>query len=201
MRTIYIIGDSTVETGSDPYYGWGGQLEQALPEGFCVQNHAKGGRSSLSFLNENRFAPVESALKPSDILLIQFGHNDEKDDIERHTDSDTTFPEMLTRYIAAAQDKGATPVLITSVARRYFTGDGSLMYTHGEYPRAVRLLAAEKNIPLIDLKKETRALYIRLGPEVSGDLFVKDDKTHYNLHGARTVAAIVAQRLSTLGLL
>lgn len=214
MQTIYVIGDSTVEDGHAPFFGWGGQLAGALPGGVRVENHAKGGRSSKSFWDEGRFVPVEDGMQAGDLLLIGFGHNDEKDDVERHTDPQSTFVAMLSRYLDAAEGKGATPVLVTSVSRNYFTGDGSLMYTHGEYPLAVRMLAASRGVPLIDLKAATRALMIGLGPQGSESLFVNvepgeyedlpdgfHDKTHYNLHGAQTAARIVADALAAQGLL
>lgn len=214
MQTIYVIGDSTVEDGTDPFYGWGGQLQAALPPGVSVINHAKGGRSSKSFWDEGRFAPVQAGMKAGDLLLIGFGHNDEKDDAERHTDPATTFPQMLSRYLDAAIAAGATPVLVTSVSRNFFTGDGSLMYTHGEYPGAVRALAAARAVPLVDLKAETRALLKQMGEEGSKALFVHKepgehpalpdgwhDKTHFNLHGAQVVANMVAEALTAQGLI
>ena len=210
MNTIYIIGDSTVDDNQPPFRGWGWALPRYVREGVTVKNHALSGRSSRSFRAEGLFEPVEKALGPGDLLLIQFGHNDEKDD-ERHTDPDTTFPEELWRYCAAALSRGAQPVLITPVCRRFFGGDGSLFYTHGEYPRAMRKLAAEKHIPLADLKADSRALYKSLGQEKTAELFVRlapgehpdfpdghDDKTHFNAYGAEMIAGLVADELRKL---
>ena len=210
MNTIYIIGDSTVDDNQPPFRGWGWALPQYVREGVAVKNHALSGRSSRSFRAEGLFEPVEKALGPGDLLLIQFGHNDEKDD-ERHTDPDTTFPEELWRYCAAALSKGAQPVLITPVCRRFFGGDGSLFYTHGEYPRAIRLLAAEKGIHLCDLKAASRALYRSLGEQGTAELFVRlapgehpdfpeghDDRSHFNPHGATVIAGLVAEGLKQL---
>ena len=210
MNTIYIIGDSTVEDNQPPFRGWGWALPQFVREGVRVKNHALSGRSSRSFRAESLFEPVEQALGEGDLLLIQFGHNDEKDD-ERHTDPDTTYPEQLWRYCAFALSRGAQPVLITPVCRRFFGGDGSLFYTHGEYPRAMRRLAAEKGVPLVDLKAASRALYKSLGEAKTAELFVRlapgehpdfpdghDDKTHFNAHGAQVIAALVADGLRAL---
>ena len=157
MATIYIIGDSTVEDNKAPFRGWGWALPAFVREGVTVKNAALSGRSSRSFLEEGLFEPVREAIGAGDMLLIQFGHNDEKSD-ERHTDPDTTFPEHLWGYCEVALSKGALPVLITPVERRFFEEDGSLRYTHGEYPDAVRRLAAEKNVPLCDLNADSRAL-------------------------------------------
>ena len=210
MNTIYIIGDSTVDDNQPPFRGWGWALPQYVREGVTVKNHALSGRSSRSFRAEGLFEPVEKALGAGDLLLIQFGHNDEKDD-ERHTDPDTTFPEELWRYCAAALSRGAQPVLITPVCRRFFGGDGSLFYTHGEYPRAIRILAAEKGIPLCDLKAASRALYRSLGEKGTAELFVRlapgenpdfpeghDDRSHFNPHGATVIAGLVAEGLKQL---
>ena len=207
MPTIYIIGDSTVEDNKPPFRGWGWALPRFVREGVQVKNHALSGRSSRSFREEGLFEPVEAGMASGDMLLIQFGHNDEKDD-ERHTDPKTTFPEQLWRYCQAALDKGALPVLITPVARRFFVGGGSLLYTHGEYPAAIRRLAEEKRIPLCDLSADSRALYLSLGEEKTAELFVRlapgenpdfpdghDDKTHFCAQGAEVIAGLVAEEL------
>ena len=205
MPTIYIIGDSTVEDNTPPFRGWGWALPGYVAPGVQVANHAMSGRSSLSFMNEGRFAPVEEGMQPGDLLLIQFGHNDEKDDAERHTDPATTFPQQLSLYCDAAIARGAQPVLMTPVCRRFFVGADSILYTHGEYPAAIRKLAAERHIPLLDLKKASRALYLSLGEDKTAELFVRlapgehqvfpdghDDKTHFNAHGAQVIAGLVA---------
>ena len=207
---IWIIGDSTVEDNQPPFRGWGWALPRYVKENVTVRNHALSGRSSRSFREEGLFEPVEKGMAAGDLLLIQFGHNDEKDD-ERHTDPDTTFPEELARYCRAAADKGAQPVLLTPVSRRFFVGGGSLLYTHGEYPRAVRRLAEEKGIPLCDLKKDSRELYLSLGAEKTAELFVRlapgenpdfpeghDDKTHFNAYGADEICKLVVAEMQQI---
>lgn len=213
MKTIYVIGDSTVENGNDPYYGWGGQLKEYI-QNARIDNHAFSGRSSKSFWDEKRFEPVAASMREGDILLVSFGHNDEKDDAERHTDPDTTYPEMLMRYVAAAREAGAVPVLCTSVSRNFIGENGFVMYTHGAYPSAVRSLCVKENVALIDLELMTRELLKSLGLEKANTLFVNippgtderfpdgiADKTHFNLYGARTVAEMIAKKLSELDIL
>ena len=210
MPAIYIIGDSTVEDNQPPFRGWGWALPRFVKEGVAVHNHALSGRSTRSFIEEGLWTPVEEALSAGDMLLIQFGHNDEKDD-ERHTDPDTTFPENLRFYCHAALEKGAQPVLLTPVSRRFFVGGGSMLYTHGEYPRAVRQTAAEDGIPLIDLKADSRELYLSLGEEKTAELFVRlkpgehpdfpeghDDKTHFNAYGAKMICALVVKEMRNI---
>ena len=207
MPEIYVIGDSTVEDNTPPFRGWGWALPAFVRKGVCVRNHALSGRSSRSFREEGLFAPVEASMAEGDLLLIQFGHNDEKDD-ERHTDPDSTFRAFLWAYCQAALERKAQPVLITPVCRRFFTGDHSVLYTHGEYPAAVRALAVEKGIPLCDLKRDSRELFLRLGEEKTAELFVRlgpgehpdfpdghDDRTHFNALGAETMAGLVVKEL------
>ena len=210
MPAIYIIGDSTVEDNKPPFRGWGWALPEFVREGIAVKNHALSGRSSRSFWEEGLFTPVAEHITVGDMLLIQFGHNDEKDD-ERHTDPATTFPEHLMRYVNAAREKLALPVLLTPVSRRFFSEPTSLMYTHGEYPRAIRDLAEKEGLPLCDLEADSRRLYLSLGPDKTAELFVRlapgenpdfpdghDDKTHFNAYGAKKIAELVAGELRSV---
>lgn len=204
MPTIFILGDSTVDDNTPPFRGWGWAMPTFTAPGVKVENHGKGGRSSLSFMNERCFAPVQERMQPGDLLLIQFGHNDEKDDAERHTDPASTFPQQLNWYCDEAIARGVQPVLLTPVCRRFFTEPTSLMYTHGEYAAAVRKLAAERNVPLCDLKQASRKLFLSLGEEKTAELFVRlqpgehpdfpnghDDKTHFNAEGAKVICSLV----------
>ena len=207
MPAIWIIGDSTVDNFTPPFRGWGWALPQYTAPGVIVCNHALSGRSTRSFRDEGLFDPVREGMQAGDLLLIQFGHNDEKDDPARHTDPDSTYPEFLSWYCDAALAKGAQPVLITPVSRRFWD-DGLLRYTHGPYPDAVRSLAAARNIPLVDLKEASRRLYQSLGEEKCAELFVRlaagehpkypdghNDRTHFNADGARIIAGLVADSL------
>ncbi len=209
MPTIWVIGDSTVEDNKPPFRGWGWALPQHAAEGVTVRNHALSGRSTRSFRDEGLFTPVQEGMQKGDLLLIQFGHNDEKSDAERHTDPDSTYPEFLSWYCDEAEQRGATPVLITSVSRRFFVDNSNdMFYTHGEYPAAVRKLAQERGVPFVDLKKRSRELFLSLGAEKTAELFVRitpgenpdfpnghDDKTHFNAHGAEVIASLVADGL------
>ncbi len=209
MPTIWLIGDSTVDSGQEPFRGWGYAMPEYAAEGVTVRNCARSGRSALSFREEGLFQPVQEGMQPGDLLLIQFGHNDEQDLPELHTDPLTTFPELLSWYCDEAIARGALPVLVTPVSRRYYiSGIGMLLYTHGEYPAAVRKLAADRALPLVNLKAKSRAKYNGVGEEATGELFERDHKgenpnfpdghndlTHLNARGAMQIAALVAEDL------
>ena len=164
-------------------------------------SYAKNGRSTKSFLDEGRFGPVEAAMEPGDFLLIQFGHNDEKQDPARHTDPQTTFRDNLRLFIRAAQKAGAYPVLITPIARRLFDGNGVFLPgSHGEYPEAVRCVGRETGVPVVDLTAVTEEYLASLGDDPSKGLFVwPKDNTHLKYEGAVTMAGFLAEGLRSLG--
>lgn len=204
MRTVYYIGDSTVARNnihSYPQTGMSQGLALYLTEKVRIESHAKNGRSTKSFLDEGRFAPVEAAMQPGDFLLIQFGHNDEKSDEARHTDPDTTFQENLHLFIAAAKKAGAYPVLITPIARRLFDEAGNFLPgSHGPYPAAVKKAAGDAGVPVIDLTAVTESYLAELGDETSKPLFVwPKDNTHLKYEGAVKMAGFLADGLASLG--
>ncbi|WP_051620595.1 rhamnogalacturonan acetylesterase [Paenibacillus sp. UNC451MF] len=208
---IYIAGDSTAANyppEQSPMAGWGQMIGELLTDDAEVCNEASCGRSSKSFMDEGRLKPIADNIQQGDYLFIQFGHNDQKPDAERHTEPFTTYLDHLLQYIAAARRKGATPVLFTSVARRNFNDEGVLVPTHGDYPAAMKKLASEQTVLLIDMEAKTDELYRSLGSEASKRLFVwlepKEhpnypdgvrDNTHFNEQGAREVAKIVVSQL------
>jgi lysophospholipase L1-like esterase len=214
MPTIYIIGDSLAATKLNekkPETGWGEVLSDVLP--YPVINHAVNGRSTKSFIAENRLKSIEENIKSHDILLIQFGHNDQKiEDPLRYTKPYEDYLSNLKIMIDLALTHHAQPVLITSVSRRAFNDyhllDGE---TLGEYPNAMRYLAKQLKIPLIDIFQSTQALISSLGEEGSKRLFLHlkagehinypdgvIDNTHLSPEGAAVVASMIALELKHL---
>jgi lysophospholipase L1-like esterase len=183
-RTLHIVGDSTAAEfpATDPRVGWGAVLGAEL-DGVRVNDAARSGRSSKSYLDEGHFAALEPQLQPGDLVLIEFGHNDEKPDPARATDPATTFRDNLRRYIGACHARGAVPVLLTPICRRRFSG-ARVTPTHGHFPDATRAVAAETNTPLIDMTARTTELLERFGPDASQQLFAPDDNTHLSPAGA-----------------
>ncbi|WP_418027993.1 rhamnogalacturonan acetylesterase [Paenibacillus sp. JJ1722] len=213
---LFLAGDSTVtdqDASGYPYTGWGQALPALFKHDVCVDNHAVSGRSSKSFVDEGRLGVILGEIKAGDFLFIQFGHNDQKPDPERATEPFTTYKEHLRLYIDGARSHGATPVLVTPVHRRYFSEDGTLSDTHGDYVTAVRELAEEANVPLIDLSARTQELYEQLGPEESKELFMwllpgeymnfsggLEDNTHFHENGAVRIADMVVDAVKELDL-
>ena len=120
--TIFMIGDSTMANkdlrNGNLERGWGMALQGCFDDHIVVDNHAVNGRSSLSFINEGRWDKVKSLIKPGDIVIIQFGHNDEKPKADRHTDPGSTFDYNLAKFVRETRELGGTPVLMNCVVRR-----------------------------------------------------------------------------------
>lgn len=151
--TVWTIGDSTMANKtSATERGWG-----MLFPGFVdatkvnVANHAKDGRSTKSFINEGLWETVRCQLAEGDFVLIEFGHNDEKTDASLHTDPSTTFRQNLTKFVNETRAAGATPVLLTPIVRRIFGADGNIYDEHTAYSAAVREVASDLHVPLIDM--------------------------------------------------
>ena len=214
ILTLFLAGDSTVtdqpSTGY-PYAGWGQMLPALFKHDVLVDNHAKSGRSSRSFIQEGRLDVIVEKMKAGDFLFIQFGHNDEKSDPNRGTEAFTTYKQHLKVYIDAAKEKQARPVLITSVHRRYFNDDGVLTDTHGEYITAMKELALEEGVPLIDLAADSKILFEEAGIEGSKQYFMwtypgeylnhpggVEDNTHFQERGALRLAEQVIDQIRKL---
>jgi lysophospholipase L1-like esterase len=201
--TIYTIGDSTMADKKPENYpetGWCQVLESYLHESVTVENHARNGRSSKSFIEEGRWQVVLDSLSPGDYVFIQFGHNDQKDyDSTRYTTPFGTYADNLETFVKQSREQGASPLLITSIVRRKFGEDGRLVDTHGDYPDAVRQVAQQMNVPLVDLQKLTEAWVNSLGDEPSKEMYVwvpvsenhpegRQDDTHLSEKGAHQIA-------------
>jgi lysophospholipase L1-like esterase len=202
-RRLHIAGDSTAAqkyADAAPETGWGMALPFFLHKELEVANHAVNGRSSKSFVDEGRLDALLAEIRHGDLLIVQFGHNDEKaTDPARYTEPWTSYQRYLRLYVDGARARGARPVLATSVERRRFDADGTALPTHGDYPAAVRALAEEEKVALLDIEALSLALWQRLGPEETKTYFnwtaTEQDNTHFNPPGAIAVARLVAREL------
>lgn len=191
---IILVGDSTVTDQS----GWGGGFKQLLDEKIECENFARGGRSSKSFIEEGHWAKALAG--GADYVLIQFGHNDMPGKgPARETDPHTTYREYMSRYVDESRAAGAVPVLVTSMTRRNFR-DGKVTTLLGDYAQAVRDLAREKDVPLVDLHAASIELLNQLGPAESETLGPmvngRRDRTHLSDRGKTVFGALVADLLS-----
>ena len=194
--TIFVIGDSTAAkkdlSKGKVERGWAMMLQQQFDSTVIrVDNHAVNGRSSKSFIDEGRWDRVVSLIQPGDYVIIQFGHNDEKSQPERHTDPGSTFDYNLAKFVRETRERGGIPVLMNAVVRRNFMveapaiaddeqlrnttfSDGvkmvegdSLIDTHGLYAQAPRDVARRMNCHFVDANRITHDLEQSLGREGS----------------------------------
>lgn len=203
VPTFYLTGDSTVtDQRTEPAASWGQMLPRFLDDGIAVANHAESGETLKSFLTALRLDKVLSRMRPGDFLLIQFGHNDQKSQWpQTYVDPAITFRAYLRAYIAEARRRGATPILVTSPERRNFDEAGRIKPSHGGYPDAVRAVARDEGVALIDLTPMSVTFYEALGPARSPLAFSDGgrDMTHHNNYGAYELARMVASRLDVAG--
>src|SRR2546426_6975957 len=193
VPTIYLLGDSTVcDQPSEPYNSWGQMLTRFFKSGIAIANHAESGESLRSSLGAHRLDKVLSTMKPGDYLIIQYGHNDEKEKGEG-VGAFTTYKADLKRFVAEARKRGGIPVLVTPVQRRTFDQNGKITDSHGDYPEAVRQIAREENVPLIDLNAMSKTLYEAWGPEASKRAFAPNDNTHHDNYGSYELAKCVVE--------
>ncbi|WP_110589484.1 rhamnogalacturonan acetylesterase [Microbacterium suaedae] len=203
--TYHLAGDSTVAAcppEEHPMSGWGSHLAPHVDA--PVRNLAFGGATTESFLAAS-WDELIGEVEAGDTVVIQFGHNDQKD--PALLDARGGYTDRLARMVGEVRERGATAVLCTSCERRWFDGD-RVTPTHGDYPNAVRDLAEELAAPLIDLTAFTTWLYEDEGPEGSALLLSHfapgthphwpeglTDDTHFHERGARRIAAYVGRQL------
>jgi lysophospholipase L1-like esterase len=192
LPTIFILGDSTVcDQPREPYASWGQMLTTFFKPEIAVANHAESGESLRSSLGAKRLDKVLSLMKPGDFLLIQYGHNDEKDKTEG-AGAFTTYKANLIKFVRSARAKGGVPILLTPMHRRTFDAEGVIVNSHGDYPEAVRQVSREENAPLVDLTAMSKDFYEALGKERSAVAFKEGDGTHHNNYGAYEFARMIA---------
>jgi lysophospholipase L1-like esterase len=206
--TIFLAGNSTVtDQVSEPWAAWGQMLPYFFNPGkISVANYAESGEAMKSFLARRKLDKIVTQMKAGDYLFIQFGHNDQKPQSSSYVKPFAGYKDCLKIFINAAREKGAYPVLVTSMHRRKFDANGKIINTHGDYPEAMRQTAKEENVPLIDLHAMSRQLYEALGVEGSrkalvhypantfkGQTKALADNSHHSTYGAFQLAKCVVE--------
>ena len=211
--TIHTIGDSTMANKpnpeENPERGWVQMLPLFFEKDVIIENHAVNGRSTRSFRDLGHWLPIYAKLKKGDYVFIQFGHNDGKiTDSTRYTNPHSSYRNNLIRYVNEAREKGAIPVLFSSIARRKFNEQGVLLDSHGDYTLETRLVAQELNVAFIDLQYYTELLEESYGVEESKKLHLHFnpgensylpngliDNTHLSVLGATEIARLAANQI------
>lgn len=203
VPTIYLLGDSTVcDQPREPWASWGQMLPAFFKPEIAIANHAESGESLRSSRSALRFEKIISLLKAGDTVLIQFAHNDEKERTEG-AGPFTSYKAALERLVDEVRQHGAVAVLVTPMHRRTFDASGRITNSHGDYPAAMRQVAEEKSVALIDLLEMSKAFYEALGRDKSAVAFStvdgKVDGTHHNAYGSYELAKCVVAGLVKTG--
>ncbi len=214
---IFWAGDSTVKQNyymSFPQTGIGQAYGLFLKKKIKIENFAENGRSTKSFINEGRLDAIDAKIGEGDFLYIQFGHNDEKPDEARYTDSFGEYQDNLRKFVDVARKHGAYPLFITSLYRRLFNEDKKTLVegTHQDYPDAMIALAKELDVPVIDLCALSKAKIEEAGYEVTKKWFLhvpagiypnfpngKEDNSHLQYEGAYVFSHIIADEVAKIG--
>jgi lysophospholipase L1-like esterase len=190
VPTVFLLGDSTVcDQPREPYNSWGQMITRFFKPQVAIANHSESGESTAGALAKNRFKKIWADMKPGDYLIVQFGHNDMK---STATNALETYTDNLRRAVEETRKRGGIPVLCTSVSRRTFDTHGKVTNSFRGYTDAVRQVAKEKDVPLIDLQQMGAAFYEALGPEDSHKAFAtQKENTHHNDYGSYEIAKCV----------
>lgn len=238
ITTMYLIGDSTMadytgdyEPGKDymktryPVTGWGQVFQPFMAsdslvklnkliktDSVFVDDRAKGGRSTRTFFQEGRWRSVYENLKKDDIVVMQFGHNDASESKPERYVNVEGYKEFLRLFVSQTREKGATPIILTPVARNYPWEDGVLNDVHGEYDLAPKAVAEDMQVLLIDLNQKSRAFFTLKGKDFVSETYFMNlppnvyeaypdgqkDNTHFQPVGATEVARLVFKGLQEL---
>ena len=214
VPTIYLCGNSTVvDQNNEPWASWGQMITRWFDSGISISNHAESGLTARTFLAGGRLNKILTTLKPGDLLIAEFGHNDEK---EKQPGDGAWYHYVynLKIFIDQVRAKGADIVFCTPTQRRAFNDDHkTLKNTHGDFPSAMKQLAEREKVPVIDLNQMTKILFETMGEEDSKRLLVHypantfpdqpnplSDNTHFNPFGAYEVAKCVVMGMKQLQL-
>lgn len=203
ITRIFLCGDSTVTDHASelPYHpgacyaAWGQAMPAFLKGNFAVENQAHCGLTTESFRDEGHFAIVKRRIRKGDIVLFQFGHNDQK---LSHLLADREYRENLRRFARETREAGAYPVLVTPLGRNIWDGDGRYLDFLDEHARAVCRVAEEEDVPWIDLHGFSVDFIRKNGMGYSRSFFHPEDYTHTNEYGACVFGEYMAGRMSEL---
>lgn len=205
-KTIYLTGDSTVvDAQYEPWASWGQMLPYFfVPNEVVIANYAESGETLKAFEDRHRIDKIRNKIKSGDYLFIQFGHNDQK----AGNSTKSGYRKRLREWILKARELGAIPVLVTSMNRRVFDANNKIVNTLDDFPDAMREIAKEENVDLIDLNALSKTLFEAMGPEKSKRAFVHypanaypnqptalADDTHFNTYGAYELAKCVVKSI------
>ncbi len=213
VTTLYLCGNSTVvDQDYEPWASWGQMIPRWFDDRVAIANYAESGETASTFIAAGRLRKILSCLRPGDCLLVEFGHNDQKQHFAG-AGAYYNFATCLKQFVDEARSRGAIPLFVTPTQRRSFDLQGRIQETHADYPEAMRWVAEREQVPVIELHELTRTFFQTLGIEGSKQAFVHypantfpgqttplADNTHFNPYGAYEIALMVVSEMRRLHL-
>ena len=201
-HTLFFAGDSTLDEhgGDESTYGsWGSNLRPFLREGCAIVNYGRSGRSTTSFIREGWWNTILQELSPGDFVVVQFGHNDQKLDKPDVATPIPQYKENLRRMAADVRDKEASPIFATPIVRLTYGDDGFLTDTENldDWAEAMREVAQEENVDLVDMRVLTRQAANAAGETEALSWNAPNDRTHPASKGARLYAQLFLDNIKS----
>ena len=213
VPTLWLCGNSTVvDQDYEPWASWGQMITRWFTDEVAVANYAESGETATSFIAAGRLKKIVSLMKEGDYIFMEFGHNDQK---EKRPGSGAFYNYVyaLKQFVDEARAKGVTPIFVTPTQRRSFDKNGKIQETHANYPEAMRWVAKDLGVPLIELHEMTRTFFETLGVEESkralvhypaktypGQQTAFEDNTHFNPYGAYEISKMMVEGMKSLSL-
>ena len=213
VTAVFLCGNSTVVDQEDePWASWGQMITRWFTPQVAIANYAESGLSCTTFLAQLRLDKILTQLKPGDYVIVEFGHNDEKEK-KAGDGAWYSYSRNLKIFADRVREAGGNIIFCTPTARRFFNDDHkTIKNTHGDYPEAMKTVARRENVPVIDLTAMSTSFYEALGEEGSkrslvhypANTFPGQDKpladnTHFNPYGACEIAKMVVMGLKQIG--
>jgi lysophospholipase L1-like esterase len=198
VPTVFLLGDSTVcDQSREPFASWGQMLTRFFKPEVAVANHAESGETYRDSIGRRRLDKILSVMKPGDYLIMQFGHNDQK----QRGDGMGPFLNYKTeikQHVEAVRKHRGIPVIVSPMERRNFDENGKIKPSLADYAEAARQSAKELNVAFVDLNAMSIPFYEALGPEKSKLAFAmpapdRVDNTHHDNYGAYELAKCIVQ--------
>ena len=212
VTTVFLCGNSTVvDQEEEPWASWGQMITRWFSPQVAIANFAESGLSCTSFLAQLRLDKILTQLKKGDYVIVEFGHNDEKEK-KAGDGAWYSYSRNLKIFADRVREAGGEIIFCTPTARRFFNDDHkTIRNTHGDYPEAMKTVARRENIPVIDLTRMSTQFYETLGEEGSkkslvhypANTFPGQDKaladnTHFNPFGAWEIAKMIVMGLKQI---
>jgi lysophospholipase L1-like esterase len=200
VPTIFLLGDSTVcDQSKEPYNSWGQMLPRWFKPEVAIANHGESGETYRDSIGRRRLDKILSVMRPGDVLIMQFGHNDQKQIAANSGGPFTTYPAEIKRHVDGVRARGGLPIIVSPMERRGFDEAGRVRPSLQDYADAARRAAQELGVAFIDLNALSKVLYAALGPEKSARAFAAPggnvDNTHHNNYGSYQLAQCIVQAI------